>query len=453
MSSSDSLSSQSSFEPSSTSVATRHPYPSQQIPPRASSNASSNRPLPDLPHHSTSDPSEHMLSSILRDRPLPNPEEQTVEERRRSLIALDRKRRLTNPDYGDSRRRSNHSTFHERRLAQDHRHSEGSSASSTRSRASSTTAGPPEVIDLTASSPPPHQETGQGNRLARIPSDRSRQYLVPRWQPDSEVNECPICHRPFTWMFRRHHCRKCGRVVCNECSPHRITIPRQYIVNPPGPEIPTSPTIGRGDPIDLTQDDDNNGRSRSISSPGFYGASGITLEGGEKVRLCNPCVPDPQPEPPLYYSGGSGSASRDPRWNNGLVQGFNSSYMARSGHRQSASHSGAFEGPLTTAVSVNLNYIYRHVLMAIEKSPRDDLVRYHGQRPVANRHTHHGNVDNNQFGAGWFGSVLGPTRSRSATSGSSPVPHHPMDDSRVSRPLIIGCLSNDFSIRNLKAHR
>jgi hypothetical protein len=352
MSSSDSISSESSFEPPPTTSATRRPYPSERVPHRASPSTSSNRPLPDLPRHSNSGQSEHILSALLRDRPLPNPAEQTAEERRRSIIALDRKRRLTNPEYGDSRRRSNHSGLHERRLAQDSQRTDASSSSSTRSRASSNTVVPPEIIDLTASSPTSHQDAAQDTRLVRTPSDRSRQCLVPRWQPDSEVNECPICHRPFTWMFRRHHCRKCGRVVCNECSPHRITIPRQYIVHPPGPEFATSPSKRRVNSIDLTQDEDDE-HLRSPTSSGLHVSSGLQLEGGEKVRLCNPCVPDPQPEPPPYYPPGNDGTSRDSRWNSGLAQGFNSNYTGRAGHRQSVSHSGALERPITTSVSVD----------------------------------------------------------------------------------------------------
>lgn len=347
MSSSDSISSESSFEPPSIAATTRRPYPSDRVPHRASSSTSSNRPLPDLPHHSDSGHSEHMLSALLRDRPLPNPAEQTVDQRRRSLIASDRKRRLTNPDYGDPRRRSNNTNFHERRTAQDSQRADNAPSSSTRSRASSASVVPPQTIDLTGSSPPSHEDAAQDTRLVRTPSDRSRQVLVPRWQPDSEVNNCPICHRPFTWMFRRHHCRKCGRVVCNECSPHRITIPRQYIVHPPTLDFGTSPTRGRVHSIDLTQDDGEPLRSPAI--PGLYGASGPLMEGGEKVRLCNPCVPDPQPEPPLYFSAGNDGTSGDSRWNGGLGQGFNSSYAGRPGHRQTVSHSGAFERSNATA--------------------------------------------------------------------------------------------------------
>ena len=71
---------------------------------------------------------------------------------------------------------------------------------------------------------------------------------------------------------------KCGRVVCNSCSPHRITIPHQYIVRPPGAPRPLS----QGPSLFL------------LDSQGWYPEFG----GGERVRLCNPCVPDPNTAPP-----------------------------------------------------------------------------------------------------------------------------------------------------------
>lgn len=40
----------------------------------------------------------------------------------------------------------------------------------------------------------------------------------PIWQPDDSVNKCPICHVSFTFFYRRHHCRRCGKVVCGDCS-------------------------------------------------------------------------------------------------------------------------------------------------------------------------------------------------------------------------------------------
>ncbi|EME45991.1 hypothetical protein DOTSEDRAFT_70113 [Dothistroma septosporum NZE10] len=113
----------------------------------------------------------------------------------------------------------------------------------------------------------PMNSGGNGSLSGRRESD----IVLPRWQSDQEVNKCPVCSTEFSFWYRKHHCRKCGRVVCASCSPHRITIPKQYIVQPPSPAT-------------LYEDD-----TSSASSPSDRGHLG----GGEIVRVCNPCVPDP----------------------------------------------------------------------------------------------------------------------------------------------------------------
>jgi hypothetical protein len=77
--------------------------------------------------------------------------------------------------------------------------------------------------------------------------------------------------------------RKCGRVVCNSCSPHRITIPYQYIVQPP---------LDGGSP---TSSDPHPPRRTDTAGSSEF----ASLGGGERVRLCNPCVPDPNTAPPV----------------------------------------------------------------------------------------------------------------------------------------------------------
>lgn len=242
------------------------------------------------------------MTASLHDRvpPLPTSSDQGAQERRRGIMALDRKRRLTNPTYEEGRRRTNSGGFHHPRLYHDAYQMDGPSSPS-RGRVPVNASAPtiPDVVDLTGSSPSPQPQTPEQRQRSPV---SSRRYAVRDWQPDSEVNECPICKRPFTWMFRRHHCRKCGRVVCNDCSPHRITIPRQFIVHPPGPAVatsPSSPMTSRPDIVDLTAaDDDDQTQNRT------------TLEGGEKVRLCNPCVPDPQPDPFPNYTPLEGGTAR-----------------------------------------------------------------------------------------------------------------------------------------------
>ncbi|KAK4673157.1 hypothetical protein QC763_109360 [Podospora pseudopauciseta] len=118
--------------------------------------------------------------------------------------------------------------------------------------------------------------------------DPSGELILPRWQPDAEVTYCPICNAQFSIFVRKHHCRKCGRVVCASCSPHRITIPYQYIVQPPG-----APRIFPQGAAMPPSDRD-----------GWY----PSLSGGERVRLCNPCVPDPNTTPPQALGADNGNA-------------------------------------------------------------------------------------------------------------------------------------------------
>lgn len=31
--------------------------------------------------------------------------------------------------------------------------------------------------------------------------------MIPTWQPDSDVSNCPVCDAQFTFWYRKHHCR------------------------------------------------------------------------------------------------------------------------------------------------------------------------------------------------------------------------------------------------------
>ena len=220
--------------------------------------------------------------------------------RRAAMVAADRKRRFMGQHEDYTRRRSV-STL--------------SSGQATRDRMRQTTATlgsdnlfPTVKNDLVAS-------IDTNRPLPRTPSTESPQHsgngdvVLPRWQADSEVSECPICGRSFSFWFRKHHCRKCGRVVCASCSPHRITIPRQFIVHPPeepdsGMFVGSSSNI---ETVDLTEDDNEHTILPDASTHSLRRRSrnyrlDPALGGGQEVRLCNPCVPDPNPLPPPSYS-------------------------------------------------------------------------------------------------------------------------------------------------------
>ena len=47
---------------------------------------------------------------------------------------------------------------------------------------------------------------------------------LPPWVPDAARDACATCDAAFSVVRRRHHCRKCGEVVCGECSKGRARV-------------------------------------------------------------------------------------------------------------------------------------------------------------------------------------------------------------------------------------
>lgn len=39
-----------------------------------------------------------------------------------------------------------------------------------------------------------------------------------KWKSDGEAEACPACKQKFTFMRRRHHCRICGEIYCDNCA-------------------------------------------------------------------------------------------------------------------------------------------------------------------------------------------------------------------------------------------
>ncbi|KAK7912861.1 hypothetical protein WMY93_013072 [Mugilogobius chulae] len=61
-------------------------------------------------------------------------------------------------------------------------------------------------------------------RLLQSSSRRACEIFALPWIPDPSSAICMRCTRKFTMTFRRHHCRKCGFLVCGTCSRGRAVI-------------------------------------------------------------------------------------------------------------------------------------------------------------------------------------------------------------------------------------
>ena len=73
--------------------------------------------------------------------------------------------------------------------------------------------------------------------LKAVKEGRRAPETPPAWVPfDGAPDGCACCQSHFTWestlrssaqqICARHHCRGCGRAVCDPCSKHRTCLPQ-----------------------------------------------------------------------------------------------------------------------------------------------------------------------------------------------------------------------------------
>jgi FYVE zinc finger len=225
------------------------------------------------------------------------------------------------------------------------------------------------IIDDPASAPPLTPSLGHHSLPLSPQREDFMEYILPRWQPDAEVAYCPICGIQFNFWYRKHHCRKCGRVVCASCSPHRITIPRQFIVRPSAAqERPASgmdpPVTGASLGVDRTGADTQLALMLGVGEA----SRGPGLGGGEEVRLCNPCVPDPNPDPPIGYRALRSSLDRaaDTEWAASRLSAFPTGHLVHQRQRSVSAATGSSQTDLEQGLR---RYRGRSMVVSVPRSP------------------------------------------------------------------------------------
>eukprot|EP00128_Syssomonas_multiformis_P014810 Colp12_sorted_trinity150504_noHs@23252 len=63
-------------------------------------------------------------------------------------------------------------------------------------------------------------------------SVRKQKAAPPTWVPDEHSENCQKCKGGFTMMNRRHHCRRCGLLVCGDCSLKKMALPQFQMPEP-----------------------------------------------------------------------------------------------------------------------------------------------------------------------------------------------------------------------------
>lgn len=72
--------------------------------------------------------------------------------------------------------------------------------------------------------------------MNQLPSDpvnrRNHEQKVVPWINEKDVPRCPECANSFNMMRRRHHCRLCGGVMCEDCSDFVSFELAERLINP-----------------------------------------------------------------------------------------------------------------------------------------------------------------------------------------------------------------------------
>ncbi|CAG8502147.1 2563_t:CDS:2 [Dentiscutata erythropus] len=100
------------------------------------------------------------------------------------------------------------------------------------------------IIDLTTHStlvsPRTHPQTSVNMTNAQAQTLTSHNKF--KWENDEDVSECRLCDKKFRLWARRHHCRRCGKVVCDQCSTKRVHLsPEQVLSDPSSSDIMIKP--------------------------------------------------------------------------------------------------------------------------------------------------------------------------------------------------------------------
>lgn len=66
-----------------------------------------------------------------------------------------------------------------------------------------------------------HERGKHGTNFMTGGTGASKQKYLPKsqWIPDDKVHECRACKSKFGVFMRKHHCRMCGHVFCDNCAP------------------------------------------------------------------------------------------------------------------------------------------------------------------------------------------------------------------------------------------
>ncbi|XP_057298325.1 pleckstrin homology domain-containing family F member 2-like [Hydractinia symbiolongicarpus] len=136
------------------------------------------------------------------------------------------------------------------------------------------------------------------------------------WVPDHSASVCMLCLKTkFTPIIRKHHCRRCGSVVCGPCSSKRFLIPhisskpvrvcdKCYDKMSSGQVKPDDPVVSGSNPVHKVQPGQNASLSRNEAEKITESGSSADESDGETNETSNPT--------PTFYEEKAAVESAEP---------------------------------------------------------------------------------------------------------------------------------------------
>ncbi|XP_023231624.1 rabenosyn-5-like [Centruroides sculpturatus] len=106
---------------------------------------------------------------------------------------------------------------------------------------------------------------------------KAQEKNIVHWIPDADVRLCPGCARSFNLSRRKHHCRLCGAIMCNNCS--------RFLDFPSAKKL-TYPCMSWETPVT------SNSYSKSLQRRGSTSSilSLVSQTGEPHIRVCKDCM-------------------------------------------------------------------------------------------------------------------------------------------------------------------
>lgn len=119
------------------------------------------------------------------------------------------------------------------------------------------------------------------------------------WAVDDEVIKCTLCQISFSWKIRRHHCRICGEIFCDDCSATTLVLPGTFLEEVKSRAI-FNKNVGSQTQKSLADKLTTLVSSNVPTTPGVFPTFLDAFD--EKVRTCAPCFKELEPFSSSYES-------------------------------------------------------------------------------------------------------------------------------------------------------